>query len=359
MELIKMERSKDCFEVCGICNEDFPKYQIPHLKKHGIQDWGEYIGEILDDNKYLLDEEKYPRLFCGFCREMLPDIQKINYLSSEKLDVPIYGSRSVCENPDCIASKINPRAKVTKEKMIMFYGHNIGTKKWNEYCYKQAHTNSFEYKKKVHGMTREEFDEYNQSRSVTLENMIKRHGELKGRLLWFEYLHKQSYTNSLEYFQEKHGKEKGKEIYLRCIKSRSPSYENYLEAFGDEHIAIEKLKEFFSNRVCEANTGKIANEFFKSLGLENDVDSFPINGKEYPIFDKELEKVFLFDFRISNKLIEFDEVKTHKNSRVKLVDLRKTQLAEQEGFELLRISDEEYLTNKEGTIKKALDFIWS
>ena len=57
----------------------------------------------------------------------------------------------------------------TLENMIKKHGEIDGKIKWDEYREKQAHSNSFEYKKKKYGWTKEQFDEFNKSRGASGE----------------------------------------------------------------------------------------------------------------------------------------------------------------------------------------------
>ena len=92
------------------------------------------------------------------------------------------------------------------ERFITIYGIEEGKKRWDSYCKKQAESNTFEYKKR-NGLieTKEQFDEYNKSRAVTLKNQIKKYGDVEGKKRWDSYCKRQAYTNSKEYFgQEKY-----------------------------------------------------------------------------------------------------------------------------------------------------------
>ena len=63
---------------------------------------------------------------------------------------------------------------VSLDVMIKRHGRVIGERKWNEYREKQAYSNTFDAKQKRHNWTRSDFDAFNKSRAVTLENMIAR-----------------------------------------------------------------------------------------------------------------------------------------------------------------------------------------
>lgn len=107
------------------------------------------------------------------------------------------------------APNLRKNLAITKEKLIKLWGEDIGKIKWDEYRNKQANSNTFEYKKEKYGWTKEQFDEYNKSRSVTITNSIKRHGEEKGIEVWNNYIDRQRYTCSIEYFISKWGESAG------------------------------------------------------------------------------------------------------------------------------------------------------
>ena len=112
----------------------------------------------------------------------------------------------------------------TQDYYIQKFGQEEGLKKWNSYCKKQAQTNTFEYKNKKFGWTKEQFTNYNKKRSCTLQNFIERHGEELGKEKWNEYIQKQRYTTSLEYFIEKYGIKKGTQKFMNFSLARQGLY---------------------------------------------------------------------------------------------------------------------------------------
>ena len=95
-------------------------------------------------------------------------------------------------------------------------------------------------------MTSEEIDEYNKSRAVTRENLIKKHGEEEGLKIWKRYCDKQKYTTSLEYFIEKYGKEKGEEKYYRQNFLKGHNLDSYKVRYGED--AEEKLQQYWDKK---------------------------------------------------------------------------------------------------------------
>ena len=69
---------------------------------------------------------------------------------------------------------------VTLENMSRKYPRAEAEERYRIYIEKQRVKNTYEFKKQKYGWTEEQFNEYNKSRAVTLENCIKKHGEEKG-----------------------------------------------------------------------------------------------------------------------------------------------------------------------------------
>ncbi len=121
------------------------------------------------------------------------------------------------------------RYAMTKEAMIAKYGEQEGQKRWAQYCQRQAETNTFEYKQKTYGWTREQFDEYNQSRAVTLKNLISRYGEQEGQKRWAQYCQRQMETKSWDYLVKQYGEDKAREIN----RSKAITLENMIRVHGE------------------------------------------------------------------------------------------------------------------------------
>jgi len=105
--------------------------------------------------------------------------------------------------PDAIIETpaITQKRKQTLENMILRYGVDTGTQKWNEYISKQAETNTYEYKRKKYGWTKDEFNEYNKSRSHSgSSNGNYGRGFYK---IWVEKYGKEVADKKLNEFKEK------------------------------------------------------------------------------------------------------------------------------------------------------------
>lgn len=150
-------------------------------------------------------------------------------------------SKFLYKIPDDVFSSITSKVcKRTKEKYINRFGEEEGNRRWKSYCDKQSISNTFEYKREKFGWSREQFDEYNKSRSCTLENFIKRYGEENGIKKWKDYCEIQRYTTTLEYFKKTYGDEEGTKKYEAFQIAKAPAT---LGLTGASEIANEMFKE--------------------------------------------------------------------------------------------------------------------
>ena len=150
--------------------------------------------------------------------------------------------------------------------MVKKYGEEKGLEKWNSYCQKQAITNTFEYKQEKYGWTKEQFDEFNKNRAVTLELCIERHGEKEGKKLWEEYCERQCYTTSLEYMINEYGEEEGTKKYNNFAESRAQSGIMALNA----GLSFSKVSQTMFNTILEKlNELNINNDiYYETLNYE-------------------------------------------------------------------------------------------
>lgn len=206
-------------------------------------------GEITFHKKSCLTSKKLDKeYFLSICEECLckkfPEyllknksrvFNQMNYITEYAFDIP----------PDVSLNWMKEKYAITKENLIKKWGEEIGNSKWNIYCEKQSKSNSFEYKRNKYGWSREKFNEFNKSRSITLENLIKKHGEEDGLSKWKDYCDRQKYSTSIEYFIRKYGIEKGTEKYSNFCKKR---------LFGAGYSEISK-------KLFDSLRGKIGNKY--------------------------------------------------------------------------------------------------
>ena len=166
--------------------------------------------------------------------------------------------------------------------------------------------NTFDYKQKVYGWDKQTFDDYNKSRAVTKENLVKKYGKDIGIHRWNEYLQKQHYSKTLDYLIEKYGEEKGLEEYKRICREKLLTKENFIRKYG-EIDGIAKWKSYLDGISC--GYSKTAIKFIEKIVHANKEDHklfYGENEKKFDIFENGFTYVLvdLYD-ETTNKVIEF------------------------------------------------------
>ena len=216
-----------------------------------------------------IDDEKYYLSCCEDCllkhfKDDLPRFPKYYFMKANK-----YGAYSFGYDEDTYKKICSMTVGVTEKSMINKYGEIEGKKRWIEYCNKQAETNTFEYKEKKYGWSKEQFDEFNKSRAITLNNMINKYGEKIGIEVYNNYTYLQSYKKSYEYMVETFGKEKANEIN----RSKALTLDNFIRKYGEE-IGKIKYQEVLNTHFNFFS--KISQNFF------DEIDKFI--GKKYTTY---------------------------------------------------------------------------
>lgn len=282
--------------------------------------------------------------------------------------------------PGAETTSVEVRKKIgqSEETYIARLGEELGKQKWKEYCKKLSVKNSFEFMNAKKGWTYEQWEAYNKSRAVTLENLSKKYGHVEGEKRWKTYCEKQVKAgNKLEHFIEKHGEIDGPLEYARVCQQKGITLENMIRVHGSEQGVINY------NKWLEATKGNYISgtgeQFIREL-----VEQLPsyitfhdgIYSKEFCVYK---ERPYLYDFVITHpyKLcIEFNGDFWHANPdkyqatdivqhRGKHVIAReiwerdkiKNDIIRERGYDVLIIWESEYLANKSETIKKVLEWI--
>jgi hypothetical protein len=189
---------------------------------------------------------------------------------------------------------------------IARHGEHEGKKRYAEYGEKQRESNSFEYKQQKFGWTTEQFKEYNKSRSVTLEKCIQRHGTEKGLDLWNNYVERQRYTNSLEYYKEKYAEE-GHEKWLAYNqeKAKSSKVTWVMEKY---QVTFDEAVEIIGSRAPTSHTSIaeviFVDNFEKLLGTPV---PYSVKTKQFCIWNHYVDGPCFYDLADSSrkKIIEF------------------------------------------------------
>lgn len=171
-------------------------------------------------NDPLVDLKEGRAIRCRACGALLTRIQWTHFSSGKCGVDSIKNYRELYPDAPLVAPALAKVTSMTLENMIDAYGDVEGRCKWDEYRKRQAETNTFVYKERVHGFTTEDFEQYNQDRAQTLTAMIRRHGEEEGLTRWNDYVERQRFTTSLEYFVERYGLIDGTEKYTNFCQKR-------------------------------------------------------------------------------------------------------------------------------------------
>lgn len=351
-----MLREKEIFKNCEICGEEFdtPKEFIQHLKLHKYTKKRYYLEFVKKDG-----EE-----FCKMCENDVGIIE--TFRRGEKW----YGYSDFC--PDCSTKGY------TLQKCILMYGEELGNIAWKEYCDKQAYVNTFECKQKKFGWTKEQFDEYNFSRAVTLENCVDRHGEEVGTKIFLDYCEKQKYVGcAKEYFIEKYGEEIGTQKYLEVNAQKSLTVDNFIRKYGEDEGLI-KYRDYYENNGADMYS-KVSQELFDNiyskLNNTNHVHYATLN-KEFGRYDQTNRKYYFYDFTCSQrkKIIEFNGIFFHPKSEFDESfrnpfnpDLTaqdaynneqiKLNLMKSFGYDILIVWEDEYYKDRIKVTKECLEFL--
>ena len=263
------------------------------------------------------------------------------------------------------------KTAVTQKNLIEKYGEIEGEKAWESYVEKQRKSNSYEYKKARHGWSKEEFQEFNRSRAVTLKNLIAKYGEESGTHRWIDYCDKQAYTNTKEYFIEKYGIKKGNKKYVEVCSKKSHTIEAIQQRYNcsaEEAIQIRS----------EYNTGSYVSdlelEFVRQLELElGETLDYSANNKQYCVYAN--NKPNFYDIVHKGRAIEFNGDYWHCNPEKYSVNYYHSQsnliaediwqkdkekidaLLNERGIPTLVVWESEFKNNTKETIKRCIKWL--
>ena len=257
LDLAGIERTK-----CKVCGNDIvygdTKIYFSKMKNHGVVIKGHSYKSIKTVNN-----TDYHLCVCEKClRDKFPEIHNL----SRTFNVMSEPTKFAFEISDNDFENSRNRYAMSREHMIEKYGEEEGTAIWENYCKRQAETNTYEYKNKKYGMNKQEFEEFNRSRAVTLKNLIKKYGEVEGHRKWNEYVEKQKLTKSWEYMVEHFGEEKAREINLKKINTRYKFEKNNKTGV----VCVSKESQDFFNQL-DVVISKKYDSFYANKNREYDI----------------------------------------------------------------------------------------
>lgn len=256
---------------------------------------------------------------------------------------------------------------ITLESLIRKWGEEEGPKRWQSYREKQARTNSLEYKKEKYGWTQEDFDSYNASRAVTVENMIARHGEQEGLRKWEEYCDRQKLTKSRDYVVNKYGEEYWQEL---CRQKRSPHDAHMIAA--KDNISLDEAVAKIAARHRLAYISNLELEFVDEL--EKIIGPLEHSNKKSPFgkWNHEKNTYVVYDIKHNDCIIEFNGDYWHANPAIYAAtdlirgvpaqelwdnDRSKLEIAENAGLRTYVVWEKDYLNNKQKTMEDLVAWI--
>lgn len=273
-----------------------------------------------------------------------------------------------------VSPELTNKTKLTLDNFIAKYGKEDGLAKWNSYRDKQAHSNSYEYKKEKHGWSKEEYDQFNSSRAITLTKCVERHGERLGLQKWNEYCEKQSYTNTKEYFVEQYGIEHGTKKFIEYNKQKGTA-NSPLAVSNKLGIAIEDAVEIIlarsnANKIFGSNVEQEFTQMIENVIGELDYTTF---SRPFGRWSEELNSYVVYDIKHADCIIEFngdywhcnpklyestDKIKGNRTAeQVWERDKKKIQTAINNGLRVLVVWESEFLKNKEETIERVIKWM--
>jgi hypothetical protein len=217
-------------------------------------------------------------------------------------------------NAEIIDKDLAKKTAITLENLVKKYGDVEGSIRWKTYKDKQALSNSLEYKKEKHGWSEKQFKEYNDSRSQTLKKMIERHGEAEGIIKWEKYCDRQSYTNTKSYFIQKYGEDLGTKKYIEINKKKSVG--NPVILAEKLNISIHEAVDIIIYRQKNIFKSNLEKEFIQLIEERIGPLEHTSFKNPYGKWSKDLDTYVIYDVKHGNNIIEFNGDYWHANPKV-------------------------------------------
>jgi hypothetical protein len=266
-----------------------------------------------------------------------------------------------------VDDELAKRTAVTLVTLINKYGEKDGRIKWEAYRQKQAKSNTFEYKQEKYGWTADEFDQYNVSRAITVENMVKKHGVEDGLCKWEEYCDRQKFTKSKEYIVNTYGLQYWNDL---CQKKSAPHKAELVAIKYDITIdeAVAKIAARYRSSYSSTLELEFVKELEKTLGKLDNTNLTSPFGKWNHIKNSYV----VYDIKHNDCIIEFNGDYWHANPKIYSAtdqirgtvasdiwekDRIKLDIAHAAGFRTFVVWESDYLTNKEMIIKEIVEWM--
>jgi hypothetical protein len=263
---------------------------------------------------------------------------------------------------------------------IMRYGEIEGKRRWEDTLRRKV--NTMTERKKIrpyrNGRTLPEYqekygieegfklwDERNkrQSYRLSLTGHIDKYGEVEGKKKWEEYTKSMART-TLESFIERHGVEIGTKRYEMFVnRLKYTTSENYfIEKYGETTGKI-KYKELITSKIStfKDKYSKISQDLFwgiyEKLDKKENCYFYELNS-EYTFYVwNENMKIINVDFKLGNKIIEFDGDYWHSSEEQIKIDNMRDDYLKKKNYIIKRVKEKDFRKNKEVIINECLDFL--
>lgn len=196
---------------------------------------------------------------------------------------------------------------------------------------------------------------------------IENYGEIDGKLRWEKYKDQMDKT-SLNSFIKRYGKKEGKKkfkVFGELMSSRH-SEEYYIDKYGDEGRTkwAERILNMGKNVTAFKQTySQISQKLFWSI--YDKMDEFnkekmhfaELNEEFYFYPNTEYKKIFYVDFKLDNKIIEFDGDYWHSLDSVKIRDKFVDEYLQSVDHKILRIKECDYNQDNEKIVNQCIKFL--
>lgn len=244
-------------------------------------------------------------------------------------------------NTMAINKKIRPyRNGRTLSEYQDRYGVELGYDKWLSRNNKQSYRFSLQYYfdnyGEINGLT--EWNNYClKMEKTTLKSFILRYGVEEGTIRYNSFVSKIKYAQSVDFFIGKYGKDVGLIKYKEYLTSK-------ISYFKDKYSKISQ--DLFWNIFSKLNNDDRSKCYFYEL---NDEYSFFVWENKMTIIN--------VDFKLSNKIIEFDGDYWHSKPEQKEIDNRRDDFLVKKGYIVKRVKEGDYKNKKEIIINECLNFL--
>jgi len=241
---------------------------------------------------------------------------------------------------------------------IIKYGDDDGTRRWENLINKRAAKLTKEYIKNTYQES--EYNKIIKERfgHTSLSAFKKRFGDNEGDIRYNNFIKNLAYKSSLNYLYDIMDKNEADIIREeRRVKYNTTKFNNGSFSTSNYSIVSQDLFWILYENINDKSTLK-----------------FYTYNKEFYLYDNDLKKVYVYDFRYKNKIIEFNGDYYHCNPLIYSEDYYnkkketcakdiweldniKINSAKKRGFDVLIVWQKEFIDSPESIISKCLNFL--